>query len=177
MRTRPRLISILLAVVVTGCTDPGPPEGSSPQTEPAGVAWRRLADAPSERTEVAAALADGRIVVAGGFAEPDRTVDTVEIYDIEAGTWSTGPPLPQAVNHAMAGTADGEVYVFGGYTAEGPPSDRAFVLRDDRWEEIAAMPEPRAAGGAAAAGDHIHVVGGIGPEGVATTTMVFEPEA
>ena len=179
MRTRPRLISTLLAaVVVTGCTDPGPPEGSAPQTAPAGVAWQRLADAPSERTEVAAALTDGRIVVAGGFAEPDRTVDNVEIYDIEAGTWSTGPPLPHAVNHAMAAAAAGEVYVFGGYTAAGPPSDRAFVLHDDdRWEEIAAMPEPRAAGGAAAAGDRIHVVGGIGPAGVATTTMVFDPEA
>jgi N-acetylneuraminic acid mutarotase len=173
MKGRAALAAGLLAVVSAACADTSP----APQPAPDGPAWRRLADAPTERTEVAATLADGRIVVVGGFAEPGPTVDVVEVYDIEDGTWSTGPPLPHAVNHAMAAAVDGEVYVFGGYTADGPPTARAFVLRDDRWQEIAAMPEPRAAGGAAVAGERVYVVGGVGPTGVATTTMVLDPAA
>ena len=142
--------------------------------------WERLADAGVPRTEVAAAaMGDGRIVVAAGFT-PTATTAEVEIYDPGADSWSPGPPLPTPVNHAMAAASGGEVFVFGGYTSTGEPVNQALVLRGGSWETLPPMPEPRAAGGAAAAGaavgaEHIYVVGGIGPSGLATTTLVFDP--
>ena len=149
---------------------------------PGAFRWERLAEASSARTEVAAAaLGDGRILVAGGYAAPDDTVDTVEIYDPAGDSWTTGPPLPIAVNHAMAASSGGEAYVFGGFTEAGPSTDQAFVFRNGSWLALPPMPEARGAGGAATAGgatsvgERIYVVGGIGPSGHATTTMVFDP--
>ncbi|MGH2690429.1 MAG: Kelch repeat-containing protein [Actinomycetota bacterium] len=131
---------------------------------------------PTPRTEVAAAVADGSILVAGGFA-PGATVPTVEVYDVGADAWSAGPDLPVAVNHAMGASFDGEAYVFGGTLGDGEISDAAFVLRDGAWQPLQPMPEPRTAGGAAVAGGLIYVVGGVGPDGMAERTLVLDPAA
>jgi hypothetical protein len=153
-------------------SEPPPTVGSTDQ-----LSWRSLAPVPTPRTEVAAALLEGRIYVAGGFADPNRTVNTVEVYDIASDEWTSGPPLPLPVNHAMATATESEVFVFGGFTTEGPPSDRAFVLRGEEWEELPRMPEARGAGGAVVSGDLVHVVGGVGPEGVAERTIVYDPNS
>ena len=140
-------------------------------------AWQRLATAPSERTEVAAAVwADGDIVVAGGFDTSSETVATVELYDPKRDEWTAGPPLPIAVDHVMGASLGGTVYVFGGYGSNGAPTDRAFALREGTWEALPSMPEPRAAAGAAASGGEIYVAGGIGASGsLASSTLVFDP--
>ena len=170
---RPGGVAATMLLAVTGCTgDPGPPA-----PEATGLVWQRLSPMPTPRTEVAAAVTDGRIVVAGGFAEPDRTVATVESYDISSDSWSPLPDLPVAVNHAMAASLAGEVYVFGGTLGDGMLSDAAFVFRDGRWHTLPPMPEPRTAGGAAVAAALIYVVGGVGPAGVAERTLVLDPAA
>jgi len=167
--SRARGVAILLAATLLA-----PPAGAANGPRPFG--WSRLTGGDVPRTEVAAAAgADGRIVVAGGFAPPGETVASVEIYDPATDSWSEGPPLPLAVNHAMATSLDGEVYVLGGATSGGPATDQAYVLRSGAWQPIAPMPEPRTAGGAATADGRIHVVGGIGPSGLAQTTMVYDP--
>jgi hypothetical protein len=163
-----------LLVLAAGCTG-GPSDRASPVPEVTATPWRALAPVPTGRTEVATAVVDGRVYVTGGFAPPNLTVATVEVYDIATDTWSAGPDLPVAVNHAMSVGHDGAVYVFGGSLAEGPASERAFVLRGGAWEELAPMPEARSAGGAAGAGDLIYVVGGVGPDGVAERTLVLDP--
>jgi hypothetical protein len=164
----------IILVLGASCTGgPGDAAARVPQVTPA--TWRPLAPAPTERTEVATAVVDGRIYVTGGFAPPNMTVPTVEVYDIATDSWSAGPDLPVAVNHAMSVAHRREVYVFGGYLADGPATGRAFVLRAGSWEELAPMPEPRSAGGAAVAGGLIYVVGGVGPDGVADRTLVLDP--
>jgi hypothetical protein len=161
-----------LALALAACTA----EPVTPAPRASGLEWVSLAQMPTPRTEVAAAVAEGRIVVAGGFA-PSGTVPTVEVYDVAADAWSAGPDLPVAVNHAMAASFDGEVYVFGGTQGAGELSDAAFLLRDGGWQTLPPMPEPRTAGGAAVAGGLIYVVGGVGPEGVAERTLAFDPAA
>jgi hypothetical protein len=168
----PRWAPFAVALVLAGCTA----ETVTPAPRATGLEWRELAPVPTPRTEVAAAVADGSIVVAGGFA-PGGTVPTVEVYDVAADEWTAGPDLPVGVNHAMATSVEGEVYVFGGTLGDGEISDAAFVLRDGAWQPLPAMPEPRTAGGAAVAGELIYVVGGVGPEGVAERTLVLDPAA
>ncbi len=154
-----------------------------PRREPRPVAtrqqpeWRRLAPVPTPRTEVAAAAVASDIYVIGGFAEAG-TVSTVEIYDTAGDSWSNGPSLPVAVNHAMAASVKGELYVVGGYLGPGlsNATARGFVLRGDEWQELPQMPAARAAGGAARARGKLFVAGGVGPGGLATTTFVYDPD-
>lgn len=169
---RSRLLLSLAIVLVLAV----PPSGAA-RGEPRPFAWQQLGSAPTAGTEVAAALdGDGHIVVAGGFNDSSETVATVEIYEPKRNRWTKGPSLPIAVDHVTAASLRGDVYVFGGYAADGSPSDKAFVLRGGDWHSIPPMPEPRAAAGAATAGGKLYVAGGIGPNGLASSTLVFDPD-
>jgi Kelch motif len=165
----------IMALLPAACTG----EEAAPTASPLGeeVEWEQLAPIPTPRTEVTAAALGDSIYVIGGFDAAGRTVPTVEVYDIEADTWTRGPDLPVAVNHAMSAVAEGTVYVVGGYL--GPLSDptgRTFALGQGGWEELPPMPEPRAAAGAAAVGPEIFVPGGVGPTGLADSTPVLDIE-
>jgi N-acetylneuraminic acid mutarotase len=172
MARRPLFVLILLVASCTACSA----RNTHVAPMAAGLRWEHHASAPTPRTEVTAAAVDGLVYVAGGFVEDGSTTDRVEVYDTGSDSWSSGPPLPLAVNHAMSAALDGTVYVFGGYRSGlSDPSDRAFALRDGAWVEVQRMPEPRAAGGAAPASGRIYVAGGIGPGGLAAGMLVFDP--
>jgi len=181
-------ITILVgALAVAGCSgpsDPPPPENRSPADSPApppgglvaGLAWDELAAAPSQRTEVVAAVAGSRIYVVGGYRADGSTVATVEVLDAVTGQWRPGPQLPVAVNHAMAASVDDTVYVFGGYLGRpgGEISAAAFRLDGGRWREVAPLPQGRAAGTAVAVGGSVYLAGGVGPDGLADRMLVYD---
>jgi N-acetylneuraminic acid mutarotase len=178
-KLRWRLRFCLLAgvfLLLAGCGEEPPApqagDGSTPDLE-----WTRLPDALSKRTEVTAAALGSQIYVVGGFVEGGDTVPTVEVYDVVQRRFTKGPDLPIAVNHAMAAVEGNTLYVFGGYTGGlTDPSNRAFAFRTEsrEWEEIPRMPEVRAAGGAATVDGRIYIAGGIGPRGLATSTLVYD---
>jgi len=172
-----RVLGVAAALLLAACTSGERPAPAPAPTAAGGLAWRRLAPAPSERTEVAAAAAGQRIVVAGGYARNGDTVATVEVYDTAADAWTAGPALPAAVNHAMAAALDGAVYVAGGYGGDRRPSRQLVRLEGDRWRPLAPLPEGRAAGGLVATGDRLYLVGGVAPGGLAGDTLVYDPAA
>lgn len=172
--------ALLLAALVA-CQPPAPSSGGTTVASPvssaaAGTAaihvttptqggWRRIADIPTPRSEVAAATAlqDSTFLVIGGFGGPDR----VESYDDATGRWERMPDLPVRVDHPMAASVKGlqsdapqGVFVFGG--SSGGPIARSFRfdLGAGRWHEIDPMPGPRTAAAAVAVGDRIFIVGG-----------------
>lgn len=163
-------LALVLALLVAGCT-----AKPAPAPTVSGLAWRSLAPAPSQRTEVAATAAGSLIYVAGGYRGDGATVATVEILDTATGSWRSGPSLPLPVNHAMAATVSGAVYVFGGYDAGGNPSTSAFRLQGDAWQPIALMPEPRSAGTAAVVDGKVYIAGGIGAgRALASQMLVYD---
>ncbi len=179
---RVRVLGVAAALLLAACSASegsgrGEPPPAPAPTAGGDLAWRRLAAAPSERTEVAAATAGGRIYVAGGYAPDGATVATVELYDPAADAWVAGPDLPVAVNHAMAATLDGAVHVAGGYGGDRRPSRQAVRLEGDRWRQLAPLPEGRAAGGLVALDGRLYLVGGVGPGGLAADTLVYDPAA
>src|SRR6266540_1165024 len=171
----PGVAALLLAVVLSaaGCSGG---RASRPAPGPGKLAWRLLADAPTERTEVAAAALSERIWVAGGFRRDGATVATVEVYDLAGDRWERGPDLPVAVNHAMAATLDGSVYVVGGYESDGTVGRRVFRLADGRWKAVAELPEGRAAGVAVALDGRLYVAAGVAPHGLAGAMLVYHPD-
>lgn len=181
---RMRRVSLaLLVLLAAACTDdggepqPAPDDGTPAPQVTSALAWRTLAPAPSERTEVAAAAVGSRIYVIGGYRKDGGTVSTVEILETTTGRWERGPDLPVAVNHAMAAAVGGTVYLFGGFLDGGDASAAAYRLDAGVWRPVAAMPQPRGAGTAVAIESRIYVAGGVNAGGLSRQMLVYDVAA
>jgi hypothetical protein len=159
-----------------------PARTPTPTAAPAAAgAWERVADAPMQLTEVAAAAHDGRLWVAGGLRADGSASDAVLVYDPAADRWSDGPPLPAGVHHAALVSNGERLFLLGGYRGGGfdDPTDEAWVLDEETegWQAATSLPEPRAAGAAAWDGERIVFAGGVGPSGVAGDIYAFVEDA
>jgi len=135
-------------------------------------AWRRVADIPTPRSEVAAAVFRGVVYVVGGFGGGN----VAETY--VADRWSAAPRYPIAVDHAMAAGVDAGgtpgLYVFGG-NLNGVSVARSFrFFGEQGWREIAPMPAPRSQGAAVAIGGRIFIVGGAQGDRLVSPTYVYD---
>jgi hypothetical protein len=161
--SRPKGLIAVAALVVAA------PSGATPSAR-----WETREPLPVARTEVAAAVAGGRIVVAGGFLADGSTSSRVDAYDPATDTWRPLPDLPRAVNHAAAAADRGRIYVLGGYSPGLGPQRSVRVLDRGRWRTLPPMPYPRGAAAAAVAGRRLYVVGGVGPAGLARKALAFD---
>ena len=125
------------------------------------AAWQSHPPLPEPRTEVAAAVARGEIVVVGGFTADGGSSARVDAFSIAGNRWRRLPDLPVAVDHAAAASANGRVYVVGGYGRDRAPLDAAFALENGAWRRLAPLPDARAAAAAAIAGGRLYVLGGV----------------
>ena len=98
---------MLLAVLLAGCA-PAPPTGIAATPS---LAWRRIADITTPRSEVAVGVFRGVVYVVGGFGGGN----VAETY--VADRWSAAARYPITVDHAMAAGVDTPgtpgLYVFG----------------------------------------------------------------
>jgi N-acetylneuraminic acid mutarotase len=130
---------------------------------------------PVPRTEVAGAPFRGGVAVVGGFLADSSVTKRVDLYLPRRRKWQRLPDLPVAVNHAAAASADGKLYIAGGYgRRQGVMLRSAFVLDGARWKRLAPMPEGRAAAGAAVVGGKLYVVGGVTTEFLARDSFVLD---
>ncbi|MCP4284336.1 MAG: hypothetical protein GY792_07795 [Gammaproteobacteria bacterium] len=68
----------------------------------------------------ASVLADGRVLVAGGYDASYNTIASAELYDPATGLWTATGSLNTAhTNHTASVLADGRVLVAGGYDGSG----------------------------------------------------------
>jgi N-acetylneuraminic acid mutarotase len=131
-------------------------------------AWTTGASASTMRTEVAAAVLANRIHVVGGFpGSPSGAGATRanEAYDPVADSWETRAELPADRNHACAASANGKLYVIGGFDntfsgANAAATTFEYDPDSDQWTSRATMPTPRGAPACVALNDRIHVIGG-----------------
>ncbi len=171
MRCRPELYSaLLIAALATSCTSAGEvPVSASPigTARPtfADRSWVSVATLPVARSHLGAVAVSGAIYAIGGLEVGAIAGSAaVERYDPTLNTWTHMPDLPVASDHAAVAATSTQVFVFGGGFAI--PTSRAFVfdITAGRWREIAPLPEPRVAGGAAVARGYLYVVGGFGSD-------------
>jgi len=136
-----RLLPTCLVLTVVGAAAAAP------------APWQSHAPLPDPRTEVAAGVAGGEIVVVGGFTGSGGNSARVDAYSIARNTWRRLADLPLAVDHAAAASANGTVFVAGGYGGDRNPQKTVFALGPDgEWRQLARMPDARAAAAAAGAG-------------------------
>src|SRR5690349_293783 len=82
--------------------------------------WQKRAPMPTARTEVAAAVLDGKIYVIGGY---QKGAGLVEEYDPEKNVWRRRAALPKPLHHVGAAAVNGKIYVIGGFISGVGPVD------------------------------------------------------
>jgi serine/threonine protein kinase/N-acetylneuraminic acid mutarotase len=136
--------------------------------------WRSLPDAPTARLMMGWTVLDGKIWIAGGL-QHGTTLQTVQSFDPQTGTWQTQPPLPIPLHHATAATYRGEVVVIGGASDNiAQASNKVFALRGGSWVQLPSLGHARAGGAAAVVGEKLVVVGGQNDKKIVPQTEVFD---
>ena len=157
--------------------------------------WDELPPLSSPRGSVAVAAVSGRIHVIGGrssekvvkVSRPGRpdmlvgigTVATHEVFDLAAGRWSQGRPLPgPSRDHMGTAVLDGKIHAFGGRINDySDLLDRHDVYDPvtDTWTSAAALPRPRSAGASAVLNGLVIYAGGeCKPGGQPFSANAFE---
>lgn len=163
---------VVVALVGVGCSasDDDPP-APAPAATTTTVAAPAPAELPVPRTEVAAAVLDGRIVVAGGLTPDGAASDRVDFYDPAANRWEPAPALPLGLHHSGMAAVGDRVYVAGGYTnragTEWVSQSRVVSLGggDRGWREEPALAGTRGGLALAAAGGRLVAAGGTDNQG------------
>jgi N-acetylneuraminic acid mutarotase len=122
--------------------------------------WEQHAPLPEPRSEVAAASTGDDLVVVGGFIADGNNSARVDGYSVRDERWRRLRDLPVSVDHAAAASANGRVYVAGGYGVDRVPLRTVFMLADGAWRRLPPLPDGRAAAAAAVAKGRLYVVGG-----------------
>ena len=92
-----------------------PKTAANEEYNPATDTWQTKASMPTNRSQVDAVTANGKIYVMGGRTSGEfSTVNLTEIYDPANDSWATGAPIPYPVVQAAAAAIDNKIYVMGG---------------------------------------------------------------
>jgi subtilisin family serine protease len=143
-----------------------------------GPVWAELPKLPEARSEAGVvALADGRVLVFGGYGENNSVLSSLVVFDPATGLWQSRAPMPTG-DHGMAAARDlqGRAYSFAARTDYSYRYDPAA----DAWAPIADMPINRVWEASAALGADglIYVTGGEGDgaDGPLSDVQIYHPE-
>ncbi|WP_437833128.1 kelch repeat-containing protein [Sorangium sp. So ce1153] len=151
--------------------------------DPASGAWSWLMPMPAARSaHTATLLADGRVLVAGGFYSQGDVLEklaSVEVFDPASGMWSQRRPMLTARSgHTATLLADGQVLVAGGETEGGEAlaSAEVFDPASGAWRAVEPMHVGRAWYTATLLTDgRVLVVGGDGGQDGPESAEIFDP--
>lgn len=147
------------AIRDAGATTTAPPEGLG--------SWSRGTLIPTARTELAVALLDGKIYVAGGYGG----LTAFEAYDPASDTWEKLKPLPAGREHPSLAALDGIVYLTGGNASE----TYAYDAKAATWTPRKSLLFARYAAAAVALDGALYLLGGTGPS--AEVVQKYDPKA
>lgn len=143
-----------------------------------GRTWSVVTDLPGPGLNAPACVVlDGRLYVIGGFSETtNRPVDTVRVFDPDAGVWSLASPLPGARGGHAAVVLGGKIHVFGG------GNDRSTIATHsvydpatDAWSEAAPLPRAEGSPGGVVHDGRIWAIGGRSGFSDFGDVYVFDP--
>jgi hypothetical protein len=139
--------------------------------------WTQVGMMSAARSQACAAmLADGRILISGGFGMAGA-LNSAEILGLD-GTFSSVPAMSAARgNHSCTTLADGRVLVAGGLNDAGAISlAEVYDPGDNTWHSTADMSSARAGQTATRLQDgRVLIAGGEGPSTVYNTLELFDP--
>ena len=138
--------------------------------------WQELAPMPEPRARLAAVAYDGDVYAIAGEG-PEGVSATVFRYDPEEDSWETLRDKPTPVTD-VKGTLIGEkIYVPGGETADGSPTELLEIYdpRTDTWEEGAPLPKAVSAYALADFEGQLYLFGGWDGTQALADVVVYDP--
>jgi len=138
--------------------------------------WKARAPLPTPRRGLALAAYDGQVYAICGES-PDGVTEAVERYDPKADAWTSLADKPTAVADVAAALIGGEIYVPGGRTASGSPTNlvEAYNPETDTWERKAPLPVPLSAYALAALEGKLYLFGGWDGSRYVGTVYEYDP--
>jgi N-acetylneuraminic acid mutarotase len=147
---------------------PAPATGSVQVYDPATDSWSAAAPMPVAAYDHAAAVAGGKIYVAGGKSDLAPGLKTLQEYDPATDSWVVKADMPVELSGNAATGAAGLLFVFGGSSGG---FDTANALEYDpsidRWTSRAPLLQPLRNAAAVTVGGMPLVLGGYGSTSVA----------
>ena len=141
--------------------------------------WTKEYPMPIARSEIAAAVLNGNLYIIGGFDKSGQSTSTVNVYTPVVDRWNTAAPLPRSIDHAVAASQGGKMYVVGGgYTLEEGLSDKLFIynVNTNDWTEGASLPAARGALTANFINGTLYAVGGVDASGASNDNLAYDPK-
>jgi hypothetical protein len=135
---------------------PAPSRSPTPLKASAPLQQRQELSLLQPREELATATLDGTLFIIGGYDAAGRDTSSVFVY---TGSWSPGPPLPQALDHPAAAVLGDQLYVSGGFSG-GRATATTYRLAKDHWERVASLHHARAAMALIPLGGRLYALGG-----------------
>lgn len=138
--------------------------------------WTRLSDLPTPRTRLALAAHNGQLLAIAGDRDTGVT-GLVEVYSIDAETWSSGAPKPTPVSNVGAAVIGERIYVPGGCTSVNEATDQVEVYDPltDTWTQGTPLPVPMCAYALATADEMIYLFGGWNGQSFVDRAFVYDP--
>lgn len=142
--------------------------------EPGG-GWVSKAPLPWSVQEIYCAVADGRIMVAGGLRRGTGSSliieDRVGTYDPVRDVWSEEARLPSPRHHPMVFSGPWVGFAVGGYgrseAGDWTNMTDGWILTGSGWEPAYPLPAPQAEAVGVQFGDNLHLITGRTPGGAA----------
>jgi N-acetylneuraminic acid mutarotase len=160
--------------VMGGALANGAPTAATWAYDPLTNVWSSRAPMPTARSAGMAAVAQGRIFVAGG----SPAGSTFEVYDPATNQWSALPAVPTPRNHLAGGISGGRLFAAGGRPPLTLDVLEIFQIGAGTWSTGASMPTGRSGHAAAMVRGCLYAFGGEGnpnhPNGVFPQNEVYD---
>ena len=137
--------------------------------------WKQLAPLPTARTGLASVLFENQIYALGG--ETTQVSGSVDVYDVSNDSWQKRSSLPIPVTDLQAAVIGGLIYVPGGKTSSGIPTDQLQIYDpvEDQWFSGTPMPRKISAYSLATFEGRIFLFGGWDGNNFLNTAFGYNP--
>ncbi|MFC2018976.1 Kelch repeat-containing protein [Chloroflexota bacterium] len=146
--------------------------------------WKRVKPLSFARWNQMAAAFEQKIYVFGGLTgvgDKRESINTVEIYDPIADSWSRGPSIPERKQGAAVAILQGKIYLAGGLIVSGglggaiTNTVHVYDIATGKWDKAASMKIARTAAKATVIDGKIYVVGGAADSRPINSIEVYDP--
>jgi N-acetylneuraminic acid mutarotase len=132
---------------------------------PSNAFWAASSDIPFVTYEASPLVADGKLLVFGGFSDLDRNVwNTGRVFDPVTRSWSSRAEMPGGRTHVNAVLVGRTVWFAGGFLGQhpGPATDEVLLydLDGDTWSKGPPLPQKRGSGALFLLDNRLHYAGG-----------------